>query len=99
MKNKITTWDNTDGSYEQYICETTLYIWLILSHAYNIVFYRGAGAPVHRKYVVDSLNATIKRFLPMLMKTVKLPGAHTNNSHMVMHTAMINTDIILARVF
>ena len=35
----------------------------------------------------------------MLMTTVHLPGTATNDSHMVMHTAIINADISLARVF
>ena len=33
------------------------------------------------------------------MTSVKLPGADTNNSQMVIHTAMSNTYISLARVF
>ena len=35
----------------------------------------------------------------MLMTTVQLPGTDINNSPMVIHTTMINTDISLARVF
>ena len=35
----------------------------------------------------------------MLMTTVHLPGTVPNDSHMVMHTAIINADISLARVF
>ena len=33
----------------------------------------------------------------MLMKNAKLPGAATNDSHMVMHTEMSNAEISLAR--
>ena len=33
------------------------------------------------------------------MKTMQLTGAATNDSHMVIHNAINNTDIIIARVF
>ena len=52
----------------------------MLSHTYNIVIDRGAGAPGHRKYVVDDLNALKKRFLTMLITTVQLPGEPTYES-------------------
>ena len=71
----------------------------MLSHAYNIVIYSGVVAPGHVKDVVYGLNTTDKRFLKHLMTIVKLPGTETNNSHMVMHTIIINTDISLARIF
>ena len=71
----------------------------MLSHEYKIVIDRGVGAPGHEKYVVDSLRATEKRFLTVLMTTVKIPGADTNNAQVFMHTEMSNTNIILERVF
>ena len=70
----------------------------ILSHAYKVVIDIDVGAPGHEKHVVDSLNASDNVFLIMLMKTVPLPGAATNNSRMVMHTKMINIDISIERV-
>ena len=35
----------------------------------------------------------------MLMTTVQIPVISTNESHMFMHISMINTGIILSRVF
>ena len=35
----------------------------------------------------------------MLMTTVQLPGAPTNDSYMVMHTSMGNKDVSLARYY
>ena len=69
----------------------------MFSHAYNIAVGCSIGAPVHGKDVVDDLNATEKRFLSMLMTTVKIPGAVTNDSQMVMLTSRSNTDISLSR--
>ena len=63
---------------EQYIFPTELYLLSMLSHAYNIVIDHVVGAPGHGNYFVDGLNAT-NNFLKMLMKTVKLTGAATNN--------------------
>ena len=71
----------------------------MLSHAYNIVIDHVVGSPGHRKYVVDGLDATDKRLLSMLTKTVQLRGAATNNSHMVMHTSMSNKDNSKSREF
>ena len=51
----------------------------MLSHAYNIVINYGVGASGHGKYVVDGLNATEKKFLTMMMTTVQLTFAATNN--------------------
>ena len=71
----------------------------IFSHVYNIAIDRGVGAPVNGKYIVDGMNATDKNILPMLIINLQLPGAATNDSYMVIHSAMSNTDISLARVF
>ena len=71
----------------------------MFSHVYNIVIDHGAGAPGHGKYVVDDFKNTDARFLKMFMTTVKLPGAATNYSHMVIHTTMSNIDTSLAKVF
>ena len=99
MKNKSTIWENKDGCADQYICATALYLLSMFSHVYNIVIDHGAGAPGHGKYVVDDFKNTDARFLKMFMTTVKLPGAATNYSHMVIHTTMSNIDISLVRVF
>ena len=71
----------------------------MLSHAYKIVIDYDIGLPVSGKDVVDSLNATNKFFLLMLITAVQISVAENNNSHMVVHTSMINTDISRAREF
>ena len=96
-RQKSTIWENTYGCAEQYRCATTLYLLLMLSREYNIVNDHGVGLPGYEKYVVDDFNATLKCFFTTLMTTVQLPGTDTNNSNMVMHTAISNTDISIAR--
>ena len=71
----------------------------MLSHTYKIVIDRGVGAPGHSKNFVYGFSTDGKRCLTMLMTTVKLPGAATNNSQMIIHTAIGNTDISIERVF
>ena len=51
----------------------------MLSHANDIIIYRGVGAPGNGKYVVYGLNSTYKRYLSLLMTTVQLPNDITNN--------------------
>ena len=63
-------WKNTDGSAEQYICATTLYLMSVLSQRHSIIFDRGISAPGHGKEVVDGLNAIDKRFMYKLMYSV-----------------------------
>ena len=46
----------------------------MLAHAYKIIVDHGAGGPGHDREVVYGLNATEKRFLSMLITTVKLTG-------------------------
>ena len=70
-----------------------------MSNAYNNVIYRGFGTPEHGKYIVYGLNANEKMFLTILMITVQLPDASTNESQIVMHTSMSNTYISQERVF
>ena len=72
----------------------------MLSHAYKIAIDCGGGAPGDGKDDVDGLNNTEKKgFFTILMKTVKLTGAYTNNSQMIMHIAMSNTYISLEGKF
>ena len=96
---KTTIWENTDGCADQYRCATALYLLSILYNAYNNVIYRGFGTPEHGKYIVYGLNANEKIFLTILMITVQLPDASTNESQIVMHTSMSNTYISQERVF
>ena len=50
----------------------------MLSHAYSILIDFCVGAPGQGKDVVDGLNATDKRFLTLLMTTVRLNSAATD---------------------
>ena len=47
----------------------------MLAHAYNIITDRVVGAQGHGREVSDGLNDTNKRFLLILMTTLKLPDA------------------------
>ena len=67
----------------------------MLSHSYNIVIDCGIGAPGHGKDVVDILSTTDKIFFTLLMRTVQLTGASSNNPQMVMHASISNTGIII----
>ena len=96
---KHNIWDNANGCAKKYRRITELYLLSMLSHAYNIASDCDVGEPVHRKYFVDGLNATNKRFLSMPMTAVQLPCAANNNSQIVMHTSMSNIDISLSREF
>ena len=98
MTKKSTIREDKYGCAEQIRCSTELYLLSMLSHTYKILIHCVVEAPEHGIVFVDGLNATEKRFLTVLMTTVKLPGADTNYSQTVIHTAMSNTDISLARV-
>ena len=69
----------------------------ISSYAHDIIIYSGVVAPGHGNDVVGGLNDTDKRFLTMLMKTVQLPNAATNNYQMVMHTSTEKSDISVTK--
>ena len=49
-----------DGCAEQYRCATVLFLLLMLSNAYSLIFNRSIGAPVHGREIVDGLNDTEK---------------------------------------
>ena len=90
MTNKSAIWHNIYGRDEKFKCATALYSLSMLSHTYNIVIDSGVGAYGNGKDVVDGLSVTGKKYFSMIMKTVQLPGASTNDSQMVMHTSMSN---------
>ena len=69
----------------------------MLSHAYNILIYRGVGEHGNVKHVIYGLDVSGKIFISMLMATVKLPDTATNESQMVTQTSMSNKDTSLAR--
>ena len=94
---RSTIWDNTDGCVDQYRCATVLYSLSMLSHAHEIIIYRGVGVTGHGKYSVGGLDANDKNYLSILMKTVQIPNTTTKNSQMVMHTSTENADISLAK--
>ena len=71
----------------------------MLSCVYKVIIGCGVGATGYGKYAVYDLNTTDKKFLTMLTTTVQLASASTNNSQMVIHTEISNTNISLVRVF
>ena len=52
-------------------------------------------APGHGREVVDSCDATEKRFIFNLMATVQLPGSQRVDIKMEMHTSTLTDDISL----
>ena len=66
--------EDTDGSAEQYICASALYLISVMSHCYSIIIDRGIIAPGHGKEFVDGLNAVDKRYIYLLISNIKLPG-------------------------
>ena len=57
-----TIWENSDGNVDKYRSVTKIYLLLILEQAYNIIIYHGVQEPLHRREVVDGLNATGETF-------------------------------------
>ena len=51
-------------------CALAFYLMILVSLKYNIVVYRAVGALLHRKYVVDVLNAIYNRFLRKQLKSL-----------------------------
>ena len=76
----ITIWENMDGCAEQFLCATALCLISMLACAYNIILDCGVGALLHRREVVDGLNATYIRFILMLMTTLQLTGEASDAS-------------------
>ena len=71
----------------------------MLAHTYNVIINSGVGSTGHEIEFVDGLNDTEKRFLSMLMTTVKFPGAEAYDPRMEINTSTVSTDISLAREF
>ena len=69
----------------------------MLADVYNIIIDCDVGAPGNIRDVADGLNAKDKLLVTMLMKTVQLPNAATNNYQMVMHTSTEKTDISVTK--
>ena len=76
-----------------------MYLFSIFSYAHGIIIDRVVGAPGHVKDVVGGLNATEKRYLSMLITTVQISNALTNNYQILMHTSTEYSDIRLAKEF
>ena len=74
-----------------------MYLLPILYHAHDILIGCSVVAPVHEKDVADGIKYTEKTYLSMLMKTLQLPNAATNNYQMEMHKSTENEDISLAK--
>ena len=71
----------------------------ILVNTYSVIIDCGFGASVHGIYDIDGLNNTEKRFISMLIMTLKLTGVAVYDTQMEMHTSTENKDISLAREF
>ena len=71
----------------------------MLGHAYKIITDCGVRAPEYVIEVVHGLNATYKKFLPMIITTVHLNGAASYASQMEIQTSNSNTDISLESDF
>ena len=63
-------WEHTDVCVKQYYRETDIYLLSCLALEFYIIIDRAVLAPVHKKYVVDVLNATEKQMLKLLMKKI-----------------------------
>ena len=92
-------WENKYEFGEHNRLATTLFLFEILSQAYNIIFEYGVSAPGYGREVVNVLNTTEKSFLFQLMTTVQLPSLKDYDTNMAMHSATHNSDISLAQVF
>ena len=69
----------------------------MLAHAYNAIIDQGAGEPGHVREVFNGLNDTFKRFLSILLTTVKLTGAKVYKNQTAMHKSILSKDISLKR--
>ena len=83
----ITTWQNTYGCADHYICATALYLFIVLLKSFNINIENGISAPGHDREVVDVLNATQKSFIFHLMYTIQISGSERFDTKMKVHTA------------
>ena len=70
-----------------------------MSQAYNIIIDHGVSVTGNGREAVSGLNATNKRVLFHLMKTVKLPGSKYYYTQMAMHLYTQNVDVSLYREF
>ena len=72
-----------------------MYIELLFLHnimypaRYIIIVDHGIGAPRHYREIFNGFNTNYKRFLSMLMKTVQLTGVVAYDTHMAMHTSIL----------
>ena len=71
----------------------------MLSQEFSVIIECGISAPGHGREVVDGLNAIEKWFIFQLISTVKLPGATSYNTKMVMHTGTHRPEVSLASRF
>ena len=77
---------NIYGYAVQYRCTTELYLLSILSHDYDIIIDRGVGSPIRGQYIGGNINATYKRFIPMLMANFNMSGYKGYDNHMEIQT-------------
>ena len=94
-----TTWENTDGCAEQYICASALYLMSVMSQTYSIIIDCIISATGYGEEVVDGLNAVYKRYIYQLMSKVQIPGSVRFYSQIKMHTGTEKKDLSLAKEF
>ena len=87
LADLITIWKDIYGFSKKYICATELYLLQMLAYAYNIIIYRGVGAPGHGRDVLDSLNTTAISPLSMLMSKTQLFGSRGYDNKMTINTS------------
>ena len=71
----------------------------MLSQAFYVIIYHGISITVNGIEVVDGINNIEKRFIFKLISTVKLPGANSYDTQMVMQTGTRTSNVSFAKVF
>ena len=72
---------------------------MVTEQAFYVIIDRGISEPGHDREVIDGLNYIEKRFLFQLISTVKLSGAKSYDTKMVMHTGTRTSDVNFSREF
>ena len=68
-----------------------------MDHAYNNIIDYGVGAPGHGQDIVDEINVTEKKFIPMLMENLQFLCSKGYDEHAEMHITTQNEDISITK--
>ena len=82
---------------DRYRCATVLYLFSMLSHAFNIIIEHGISASGHIREILYGMNDIDKSFISHLLDIVQLPGSQKFDTQMEMHKTTHNTDVSLAQ--